>query len=273
MDEIKKDRNATAREFSDLWMNLEPRRKKNRIDRAMSVILKASSEQLELLEKINNSKGIAKNTGFIYFFSTVKNFWDHVEFACSLGKGKNRRFCCFPARLLMETVLRLEFYVRQNKEEQDKIAIKEILRSCKRYYDRDKVMGRNTDEYIKYYNQFAKTGTYPDIDHVNPNIEPFPSIKKLTSDSKMNGADRWYFHFQVLAESTHGKFLAIKMAEQDDLGEYVAAMMNVLLMSNKALLIVNQHIGNIPKEFRESIVKAIKEAENIIKAPSAKVTA
>jgi len=252
-------------QFQKTWRHdLSSQQKKSRLDRAFLILERAANRQLALLNKIEKDDKIQKNIGYIYFFDTVKNFWSHAEFAYALGKGKNRKFCNFPARLLMETVMRLEFYIRKSKKEQDDIAIKEMLRVCKRYYDRDKTEGRNPVEFRDYYVKLAVDGNYPDIDKANPNINPFPDMKTLTENSKINDASKWYFHFQALAESTHGKLFAIKMARLDDLREYIRSMMYVLLMCNKALLIVDKHIRGASNSF---ILKAINESEKVIKSP------
>lgn len=109
------DQTILQDEFIDLWMNkLSEKQRKTRAEAAFRITRVVAEKQIDLLNKIIKKEKI-DILRFVYFHETVKSIWEHVDFAFSLGKGKNRRFAFYPARTVMENTFRLEHFTRQKK--------------------------------------------------------------------------------------------------------------------------------------------------------------
>ena len=247
-------------EFENYWMNKLPlSQKKARLERALFVFLRVSKVQTKKLNKYNKSHK-EKEIRFMYFLPTVEGVWDNVKFTLSLGKSKNRKFAFYPVRTVFENVLQLEHYVGQKIEGQNSIALREITRIAKRFYEREKHDNGNSDQYKEMYEKVILE-SHPPIENA-PTRDLFPNFEDLSNNSRMNTHGRLYFEYRDLCELTHGKLIAHTIANQDDLSEYVRSLMSMYAMCVNLLKIVDHHIQEVTKD---EITEAISIAELIIK--------
>ena len=221
-----------------------------------------AKKQIALLEKHERSDA-QKEVGYMYLMATVKNVWDNIDFAIELGKGRFRRFSYYPTRTILESLLRLEHYCRQQKDGQNDIAIRELLRIAKRFYDRDKIENQTGEPYRTMYADIAAHGTYPPVEDANPKDDPFPNMRALTEATPAYNKDaHLYFSYEALCELSHGKMMAVTTATQDDLGEHVRSMMGLQSYACNMLRLVDHHIKGV---MAAEIEEAIKACEAIIK--------
>jgi hypothetical protein len=83
-------------------------------------------------------------------------------------------------------------------------------------------------------------------------------------NSKINGGTDWYYHYQGLAESTHGKYMHLSMISKTPNEHYRLSLMYALIMCND--LLKNADYQLVGKT-REDVIQAIKISESIIKRP------
>ncbi len=250
-------------EFKDVWMSkLSPAKKIVRLEKSALILVKALEFQLTKLEEFDQSD-LKRNVGFIYFLETVKTIYDNAILTISLGKGKNRKFGFYPVRTIFENTLQLEYYCGQKKEGQDAIAINEVSRIAKRFYDREqKEPNSGNSQYFKDIYDSVVTHDYPTIDKAKTK-DLFPNFEKLTTDSRFNIDGNLYFSYRDLAESTHGKLIARVIVNDNEQGEYIRGMMHLIFLLIQVLKIIDAHIGGATAV---EITKAINEAEEIGKA-------
>ena len=229
---------------------------------AFAPLKKAAAHQIAILEKYEKS-ATTKEVGFTYFITTVKNAWDNIDYGVEIGKGRFLRFSYYPTRTVLESLLRLEHYCRQQKDGQNDIALRELLRIAKRFYEREKIENGTGEPYKTIYSDIAVQGTYPSVEEANPKDDPFPNMKKLTEETPAYNKDaHLYFTYEALCELSHGKMLAINTAVQDELAEHVRSLMGLQSYACNLLRLVDHHIKGITSE---EVEKAIKAAEGIVK--------
>lgn len=252
-------------QFQELWLTkLTEEQKKARIVKAYEILRDVAAIQLRMLKDFEKAP-IEKSIAFLYFNKTIQALWENADFCINLGKGRNRVFAYYPVRNILETVFRLEYFTRQkDRKTQDDIAIRELLRLNKRFYDKDLSEGITDSEFIQHYKNFAVLGNYPDIEKANPNDDPFPNMYVLTKNSKISGGAKWYFMYQELAELAHGKLLSIIVRNLSDKLEYRRSLMQLIPLCNEALGVTDFHLGFRTKDL---VVSAIKQAEAIVKKP------
>jgi hypothetical protein len=250
-------------EFNDLWANrLLPEKKIVRLEKSINILLKTLDIQINKLNKFNNLP-VEKNVGFIYFFETVKTIQENGSFALSLGKSKNRRFIFYPVRTIFENTLQIEYYCKQKKDGQDKIAISEVARLAKLYYDRE--MDESNQGMANHYKETYESvvsDDYPPIDKAKIK-DDFPNFERLTEDSNFNIDGRLYFAYRNLAESTHGKLIARIISNDDEQGEYIRGLMHLSFLMIQVLKIIDAHIQGATKN---EVTNAIERSEDIVKA-------
>jgi hypothetical protein len=208
---------------------------------------------------------ISKDINFLYFYKTLRDVWENADFAIGLGTTEYHEFSFYPTRMVMENTFRLEFFTRQKTDKQIEIATKEMLRIAKRFYDLEKRTGGDGREFQTSYEAFAQKITVPKIDVVRErDLDPFPSMWDLMSQSKIEGGSSWYFDYQSLAELTHGKVMSIVMKDNDELAEHRRSLMYLQTMSHDLIKNADFHLGH---KMRKEVVDAIQTAEAIVKAP------
>jgi len=260
----------TDKNFENLWLNkLTDGQRKARLEKAFKILERVRDKQFNLFKRIERDR-IIDDPGprLLYFEGTLKNIWDNVNFALSLGKSKNRKFSFYPARSVLENTFRLEHFTRQkSRGKQDDIAVKEFLRVCKRNYDFHKSQGNDngTEEFRDLYKKFASLGNYPSIDRVKEKtLDPFPCIYDMVKNTKIRGGLSWYYHYQALAELTHGKLLHSQMMNMNEKSQHIRSLMYTLVMCNEVVKISDFHLGGATKK---EVTEAIREAEYIVKKP------
>jgi hypothetical protein len=234
-------------EFENFWMNqLTERQRKNRSEVAFRVLRTVAEKQLKLLKNFLE-KQCKEDLRCLYYYETLKNIWENSDFVLSIGKGRNGKFAFYPARTIMENTFRL----------------------CKRHYDFELSNGQleAAKEFEDYYNKFSQGGDFSDINTVRVrDLEPFPNMKELTNNSKIENAKKWYFHYQVLAETSHGKYMHIVMMQEPEARSYRLSLMYLMMMCIDVLKNADFHLGH---KTRSDVVAAIQKAESIIKKPLA----
>jgi hypothetical protein len=248
--------------FSVFWWNeLTPNQRKSRIEDAFVPIRTVGRKQMSLLDTHSKSSA-EKDIGFLFFVTTVRNTWNNVDFAIELGKGRHRRFSFYPTRTVLESLLHLEHYCGQKKDGQNDIALREMLRIAKRFYDREMVENQTGEPYKTWYEEIAGEGKYPTIDKANSSDNPFPKIKKLADESPVYKGAHLYFSYQALCELAHGKMLAITASRQDELAEHTRSLMELFSLSCNLIKLVDLHIQGATNE---DVTKALHESEAITK--------
>jgi hypothetical protein len=251
--------------FDELWLNqLTEKQRLDRLKRSFAIVKEVADKQLNLLHEFHKSAA-PKDERFAYFYQTYKNAWQNAEFAINLGDDKNCRFSFYPVRMVLETTFRLEYFSHQKPETQMEIAQVEILRIAKRFFELEKRLGGDPTKFVDTYNFFAKDGDYPSIEEIDErNLDKFPSMKQLTSASKIEGGEQWYFHYQVFAEHSHGKLMSIFMQEEDIDASHRRSLMCLQVMCNDLIKNADFQLGS---KTRDDVVQALKKAESIVKAP------
>lgn len=254
---------ASTDPFAFFWLTkLSAEERKKRIELAFIPIKESANAQITLLKKYENSN-FNKEIGFKYFTVTVKNAWDNIDFAIEIGKSSFMQFSYYPTRTVLESLLRLEYYCFQNKDGQNDIALREILRIAKRFYDREKIDNGTGEPYKTIYTDIASQGSYPPIEKANPKDDPFPNIRKLTEETPAYEKNcHLYFTYEALCELSHGKMMAIGNANEDGLAEHVRSLMGLFSYSCNLLRLTDHHIQGATAP---EVEKAINIAENIIK--------
>lgn len=249
--------------FSAFWFSkLSANQRKTRLELAFIPLKKMARLQISKLESYEKTSK-TKDPGFLYFLTTVKNAWDNINFGIEIGKGRFKRFSYYPTRTTLESLLRLEHYCRQQEEGQTDIAIRELLRIAKRFYERERIENGTGEPYKTLYAQIAAHGNYPLIEDADPKDDPFPSIKKLTAETPAYNKDAYlYFSYEALCELSHGKMIATTTATQDELAEHIRSLMGLQSYACNLLRLVDHHIKDI---MATEVENAIKSAEEIIK--------
>lgn len=252
-------------EFADLWLNqLNEEQRTERINASLQLVRKVAEEQIVLLKEFEASSA-DKDETFLYYLTTFQEAWRNVDFALHLGGGEFQEYSFFPTRAVMESTFRLEYFSHSKKAVQLEIARKEIMRIAKRFYELEKKTTGEIKQYAEIYRNFAEGTKFEDIDKVKEKeLDAFPSMRELTSQSKIDGGEAWYFHYQCLAENTHGKLMSIIMREDNAPSEHRRSLMYIQTMCNDLIKNADFQLGGKTKE---RVVNAIQEAEKIVKAP------
>lgn len=245
----------------DDFKSLSEQKRIFKLEKAIHRLKKVGEVQLQILLEHEKSNA-PKEIGFMYFFKTVKFTWENIDFALKLGKGRSRHFNVYPARVIYENVFRIEHYINQDKKGQNEIAFWEIARLLKRFYDKDKDASFK-NSYDGMVRDFGDPSTnYPDISDKSAYKDPFPKMDTLVEQSKLPNSSGFYFHYQALCESHHGKLLSIYIAE-DELGQYRRNLMYVYLLTRWLLMITDSHIKNPCKDLIEVTFKDVESLLNI----------
>lgn len=231
---------------------------------------KVAEKQLELLkrhEKVNKQK---LHPGFLYFIRTLESFWENFNFLFALRRGQYRTMAHYPARSMLETLFRVEYYVKQKREGQNYIAAVETLRIYKRLYDFGTSKGEDVQDIKETYNEFLKLSNLNNdatflIDKVNENkLNPFPKLEQLIQTSNLSRTDGLYFHYRILCEHSHGKLIASMIRKSDSKQSYRQMLMYGCLFAGEMLKVVDHHIEGATKS---EVTDVILKSESIIKAP------
>ena len=256
----------STEEFQNLWLNqLTESQRRTRIEKAFGVVRKVAEKQLGLFEEAEKNQSTSKDIRFLYLQKTLQGVWENADFVIALGKTKYQEYSFYPVRMIMENTFRLEYFSRRKKDQQIEIAAKEMLRIAKRFYDFEKNNGEDGREYKNFYEFFATGIDIPDIDSVNErDLDPFPSMRELTRNTKIEGGSSWYFHYQSLAELTHGKLMSFVITKDEEVAEHRRSLMYLQTMCHDVLKNGDFHLGG---KTRNEVVAAIEEAERIVKKP------
>jgi len=242
------------------YEDLPEKKKVERLERSLRVLIATLEFQKEKLKKYKNSKITEKEIGFGYFYETFSNTLDNIRFALNLGKGKYKYFNVYPTRVVCENVFRIEYYINQNIKIQNEISFYELTRIMKRFYDVD-----NDDTFKKSYDGMVKDfgekdKIYPEITDQKAYKDPFPSIENLMKTSKLLNSKNFYIHYRFLSESQHSKLLSI-FVSKDQNSQYRRDIFYLNLFSKWLLRLVDIHIKN---ETKKEVDSAIINSEKIL---------
>lgn len=259
-------------EEKSLLFKLSNKELKIRFKRALLVIKKVGQYQLTLLKAHEKANKENLHAGFLYFINVLDEFWDNVDFVLALGKGKNRHFAHYPTRTILETTFRIEYYINQKTEGQNRISDLEVLRIMKKMYDDERSKGGTGDRARKDYegllrgSQMKNKEEIQDISKVSlKKLDPFPELWELIRDTKLKRGDmNWYFHYQILCEYSHSKMVAIMMQNADELRKYRTMLAYVEFLAADMIKLVDHHIQGRTKDL---VFDAIKRADAIMQAP------
>lgn len=253
----------------NILLKLSEDQKIKRFVRASLNLQRVGQKQLELLKNYERENKQSLRPGFLYFIKTLVSFWENFDFILSLRKGRYRTMAHYPARNMLETLFRMEYYINQERKEQNHIADIETLRIYKRLYDSGVSKQENVQDIEKTYQGFLKLAN---LDHdasfaINKvdedRLDPFPKLYQLIQVSKLKRAEGLYFHYRILCEHSHGKLIASIMRNLNPRRSYRQMLMYGFMFAEDMLKIVDYHIqGATKKEVRDAVLKA----DSIIKA-------
>lgn len=254
----------------NILLKLSEEQRISRFNRVALAFQKVGLKQLTLLKNHERLNKQNLHEGFFYFIKTLESFWENFDFILSLGKGRNRTMAHYPARSMLETLFRIEYYVRQKIKGQNYIANIETLRIYKRLYDDSISKSDNTHQAIKKtYDDFLKITSLDQdplfaINKVSEDrLDPFPSLYNLIKDSKLPNTGGLYFHYRILCEHSHGKLIASIMRHTDPKRSYRQMLMYGCIFAREMLKVVDHHIQSAT---REEVKDVILATERIIKA-------
>ena len=222
------------------------------------ILRKVANNQLIILNEFRKSKTTLKSWRHLYFFEIIESFWNDGDFALSLGKNKHSAYAIYPARTMMEKLLKIEWVSKMKaQEEQDIVAKKELLKSCLISYRKDIDNGRTGADFKKHYNEINDIGL-PAIDAVKmKDLEAFPSYEEMCIKSRLPGSSQLYYNYRMLSGLPHGNLLSVFMKQHkqgDGNDEYIQAMVFINRFSMDMLKVTDFNIGYKTK-------KEIKDAE------------
>lgn len=248
---------TSQQQVVEYLMSLPEKKKKIVMERSFMLVRAVGRKQLELLEKFEKDVVHPKTELHLYFFSIVKSFWKDADFALGLGKKKNRSYAIYPARTMMEKVLKILWFTKQTKAEQDEIAKKELLLSCLTHYNIAK-----EQFYKDQYQKINKGNIYPDIDTVKrADLKAFPVYEELCEKSGLIDAKNLYFSYRYLSGMPHGDLLSTYMI--NNLGmenaEYRRALSLACRYEMEMIKVVDLHLnGATTMEVKDVLEKVNK---------------
>ena len=247
-------------------MTIPEKEKVQILCKAIGQLLSVAKLQLDYIDSWKSVTTDDKSEKHYYIFSTVENFWKNIELALHLGEDRFSHFAFYPVRTCMETFLQFNHFIKQQPIEQDNIAIKELLRSCVRYYKRAEEDGGKA-LYAKFYDQYASRFGYPPITkikRVDDVIKTFPNIWDLCKEHLPHQSKILFFLYQTLCEGVHGRGIhgAIHN-EANELEEYRRAIMQVYgFCKDMLVLLDNNYLGS---KFKTKVLSAISITDNYLK--------
>jgi len=249
-------------EFRNLWSKIPEKQKKIRVERAYNVLRKEAKLQLDLLKK---DKSRRESWADFYFFRVVQSFWTDGDFAISLGKKKWKFYAVYPARTMMEKMLKLLYFVNQSLGERDKITKKEFLRTYMRIYLFEKKDGGMTESYEERYKEIDDKNEFPKINDVSEkDLKAFKDYSILCSKSGLKDADDLYFDYRCLSGLPHGDLIALESIRFQKLEEYRRSITLIVRFCIEVLKLTDSHLF---KTIRKNIKDAIDKTQEIIEKP------
>lgn len=257
----------STEEFENLWNNFPEFLRRRRLEKAYKSIRYLIYKQLDSLQKFKTSPINLKQGWHVYVFNTVEGFWDNAELALRVGNRKaTRNFAFYPVRMVMETLLRLIYFCKQTQQEREMITAKEILRIQHLLYNREKQVGGDTIDYASEYNKIVREFKVlvPQIDVAKvKDLDPFPDMWKLCSESNLKDPKMLYFFYRYLCEASHGKMIATVIRKQSFANEeYRRALSLLILFCKEMLVLVDRDFLN--SEMRTLIEPGTRKIDRIM---------
>jgi hypothetical protein len=237
--------------------SIPERKRRVLIDKFYGVLRKVADKQLHIIEKFRKSKDQPKAERHLYLLEITKSFWKDGDFALALGKGKYALYATYPARTMMEKVLKVLWFSKQKMGDQDLITKKELLKQCLDYY---RIEGRpdNKNRFAKTYKEINDVGL-PNIDNVKRGeLEAFPGYEELCQKSGLPDASTLYRAYRHLSGLPHGDLLTTFRTKGDEeIKEYRRVMTEAVRFSMEMIKVTDFQIGFATKSEVLAVTKAI----------------
>jgi len=246
----------------DNWQKLTSSKRKAKIEKCYHVLRQVGNKQLVLLRKYELDKSIQKTERHLYFFNLTKSFWKDGDFALALGKNKYSFYAVYPARTMFEKLFKMIWFSNlKTEDEQNKVAIMELLTSCLDLYRMEKDNGNSGKEYEEYYNIYNADGNFKDIKSITRSeLKVFPNFEELCLKSGFDDSENLYKTYRYLCGLPHGQLLSIIMAKQDIAGEYRRYIMIIIRCCIEMLRTVDY---NLEAKTQHDVQKAINKVAEI----------
>lgn len=240
-----------------IWLSLPDKHKKIRLERIYRMLRNVSDKQLSILDEFKKSKSVVKTARHLYFFIIVTSFWEDGDFALSLGRNKFKHYAVYPARTMMEKLLKIIWFTKlKTAKDQDLITKKELLKSCLISYKRELSDGRATTGFEDYYKKINDVGL-PEISKVKiKELKAFPEYKEMCKKSGLLDSNNFYNSYRDLSGLPHGNLLSVFIIQNNQTEqEYIRAMLNIIRFCIEMLKITDYHIEHKTKKEVEEIIQ------------------
>lgn len=265
---MRKYRIPNEKEFNDIWFNqLNEQQRKKRAKKIFKILRKIAYKQQAKLDSLKDTCSGNDVYGLMYFITTYNEMWNLADFMIKMGVGKWKSYAYYSARTFFENTFRLEYFIDKDGQEQSDLAIRELLRVCKRFYDFEVKLKSSASKLFKsFYDNFRQDTLYPDIDIVTmTQLKSFPIIYNLVENSNIPKTEDIYFHYRILSEAVHGSFFhSITRLDDSDNETYRRYLMYLILFAKDVLRFGSEYLSGDTKEEIEAI---LPKCDYILKRP------
>lgn len=246
--------------FKIFWMKLSERQRINRVEHCYKIFRRVADKQITFLRRIKKEEeNLTKGARCLYFFVIVESFWEDADFAIWLRKSRYRFYAEYPARTMMEKLLKILWFTKKNPNEQDRITRKELLKSCLDYYRMEIKSGRSGQNFENHYINLNTNMEFSDIKTVKrKDLEAFPPYEQLCYQSGLTDASQLYDSYRFLSSLPHGDLLSVFMLQDQRKETYRRAMMLVVRFCIEMIKVTDFHLGGTTKD---DVMVAIAEAD------------
>ena len=221
---------------------------------SLELLLDFGEKYVELFDLEKEQKNNTLNKGFVYFDQSYRHIVELTRYVVFV-EGRGKKFTHYMVRAALEGSMRLEHYVKQNKEEQDKISSIEIARAVK-ISQSDDQDGHSFAEWMQNLELSPEEYT---PQRSKKFFDPFPDMRTLVDSSfikKVTSLD-WYVHYEYLCELTHGKLVGIISLEQEGntIIFYRRNLMYLHSILKHTLLLVDKHINFVTQDELKHVIQ------------------
>lgn len=239
-------------------------KKRYLLKRSFRILKKVADRQIELFNEFEESKKTKKGIRHLYFFSIVKSFWEDGDFSFFLGKTKYLDYSVYPARTMMEKLLKILWFSNEDERGQDAIAIKELSSNCLLSYKKEKEEGKTGKEYREDFDFFRSLDDalqIPDINNVKfKDLKPFPTYEVLCNKSGMCDAEKHYDIYRYLSGRPHGELFSIIIKNAGKEEEFIRWTLCIIRWCIEMIQMADFHLGGKTKK---EILVAKRKCEKI----------
>ncbi len=202
-----------------------------------------------------SQKNTTLNKGFLYFDQSYRYIIELVSYVV-IVEGRGKKFTHHMVRAALEGSMRLEHYLKQTKEEQDKISSIEIARALK-LMQSDNLGGTSFAEWMENLELSPEEYTQQRSKKV---FDSFPDMRTLMNSSSIKERTDldWYFHYEYLCELTHGKLVGIISLDHLDNAPIVFYRRNLMYLHSilkHTLLLADKHNNFANSDELEKVIQ------------------